>query len=109
MALTHRVLGQAAPASQTETDLYTVGAGTTTVVSSLVVANRAGSAAWFRASVAPDGIATEDKLYFAYDMGVEGNESVPLAYGITMDENDKIRIWASNAHLSFNLFGQENG
>ncbi len=112
MVVVHRVLGQDAPATGQEQalrDLYTVGGGTTTVVSSLVVANRGGSAAWFRALVARNGEVSADKHYIAYDVDVLTKESVAVAHGVTMDTDDVLRIYASNNQLSFGLFGQENG
>jgi len=57
MPATYKVLGQSAPAATTATDLYTVGAGKSAVISTAVIANRANTAATFRLSVRPAGAA----------------------------------------------------
>ena len=107
MATTYKVLGQSAPAATTEADLYTVPAATETVVSSLVVANRAASSATFRISVAVNGSATANQDYLVYDATINGNSTTSFTLGITVDATDKIRVFASTADLSFSAFGSE--
>ena len=104
---TYKILGQVAPAATTETDLYTVSAATETIVSTIVVANRAATAATFRISVSNDGAATATKDYIAYDLPIGGNGQYTATLGITVNATDKIRVYASSANLSFNLFGTE--
>lgn len=104
---TYKILGQVAPAATTETDLYTVPASTETIVSSLVVANRGASSATYRISVSSNGAATATKDYLIYDGAISSNAVIALTLGITMDATDKIRVYASNANLSFNAFGSE--
>jgi hypothetical protein len=48
MATTYKVLGQSNPSATTATTLYTVPSATSTIVSTITVANLAGSAATFR-------------------------------------------------------------
>lgn len=108
MATTLKILGQTAPAATTETDLYTCPASTTTVVSTVVVANRSATAATFRVSASVDGAATANKDYLAYDVPLNGNETMAFTLGITIDASDKLRVYASTANLSFSAFGQEN-
>src|SRR3990167_9682864 len=108
MAATLKILGQAAPSATTETDLYTVPAATTAVVSTVSVANRAATAATFRLSISADGAATANKDYVAYDVSISGNETIAFTLGATIDATDKIRVYASTANLSFSAFGQEN-
>ena len=104
---TYKVLGQVATAATTETDLYTVPASTETIVSSLIVTNRGATAATYRISVSVNGAATSTKDYLVYDGSISSNAVVALTLGITMDATDKIRVYASNANLSFNAFGSE--
>jgi hypothetical protein len=104
---TYKVLGQSAPSATTETDLYTVPAATETIVSTIVVTNRAATAATFRLSVSVNGAATSNKEYLAYDSNISGNGFIALTLGITLDATDKIRVYASSANLSFNAFGSE--
>ena len=57
MATTRKVLGQVAPSATTDTTLYTVPAATSTVCSSLVVANRGEVTALVRVAVRVAGAA----------------------------------------------------
>lgn len=107
MATTYKILGQSAPAATTETALYTVPASTQTVVSTLSIANRSSSDATFRVSVSTNGAATATKDYVAYDLSCAGNGFVAFTMGMTMDAADVVRVYASSADLSFNLFGSE--
>jgi len=108
MPTTLKTLGQVAPIATTETDLYTVPSSTTAVVSSVVVCNRAATASTFRISVAVGGGATANKDYLFYDVIVGGNDTFVATMGITLATTDKVKVYASTANLSFNLFGQEN-
>lgn len=107
MATAYKILGQAAPNATTETDLYTVPAATETIVSTLVVANRSSSDATFRISVSPDGAATANSQYIAYDVSCGGNGINAFTFGLTLNATDKIRVYASSANLTFSLFGTE--
>jgi hypothetical protein len=107
MADTYKVLGQSAPSATTETDLYTVPALTSAVVSTIIIANRSASNATFRISVSIGGGATANADYIAYDVPIQGNDVAALTIGVTLATTDKIRIYASTANLSFSAFGQE--
>lgn len=107
MATTYKVLGQAAPNATTETDLYTVGAGKSAIVSTLAIANRAATDATFRVSIAVGGGATANKDYIAYDVTCPGNGVNYLTLGISLAATDKLKVYASSANLSFNAFGTE--
>ena len=107
MATTYKILGQSAPAATTEATLYTVPASTMTVVSTLVVANRSASDATFRITIAPNGAATANSQYIAYDLSCGGNGLNAFTFGLTMDAADVVRVYASSANLTFSLFGSE--
>jgi hypothetical protein len=107
MATNYKVLGQSAPAATTETTLYTVPALTMTVVSTLVVANRSASDATFRITIAPNGAATANSQYIAYDLSCGGNGLNAFTFGLTMDAADVVRVYASSADLTFSIFGSE--
>jgi hypothetical protein len=108
MPQTLKILGQSAPAATTETDLYTVPASTSAVISTITICNRDSSNAYFRVSVSEDGAATSNKDYVYYDVIIGGNDTFASTLGISLSATDKVRIYASTANLSFNLFGQEN-
>jgi len=107
MATTVKNLGQVATAATTETDLYTVPGATSAVCSSIVICNRGATVATFRVSHAVGGGATANKDYLYYDVTLAGNDTFIATIGITMAATDKIRVYASTANLSFNLYGQE--
>jgi len=107
MATTYKVLGQSAPSATTETDVYTVPAATTAVLSTVVVANRSASAVTYRIAVRPDGVTLANQHYIAYDVNVGASDSTTITLGITMDAGDVLTVYASTGDLSFNVFGSE--
>jgi len=106
---TRKMLGQAAPAATTETDLYTVPASTSAEVTSLWITERNGVAATFRISVSVGGGATATKDYLAYNVAIGANASLELLQGakLMVTATDKIRVFASTADLSFSASGLE--
>lgn len=107
MPTAYKVLGQSAPAATTATTLYTVPAATETVVSSIVIANRAATSATFRIAVRPDGATLANEHYIAYDVTVGGGDSTILTIGLTMNASDVVTVYASTANLSFSIYGSE--
>ena len=107
MATTYKVLGQSAPSATTATNVYTVPSATEAVVSTIVVCNRAASAATYRISVRPNGDTQANQHYIAYDATVSANDSTALTLGLTLDAADVITVYGSTADLSFNIFGSE--
>ena len=107
MATTYKVLGQSAPSATSATNVYTVPSATEAVVSTIVVCNRAASAATYRISVRPDGDTQANQHYIAYDATVSANDSTALTLGLTLDAADVITVYGSTADLSFNIFGSE--
>ncbi|MBE7561231.1 MAG: hypothetical protein KJ058_18140 [Thermoanaerobaculia bacterium] len=102
-----KVLGQSNPAASTDTDLYTVPASTSTVVSSIIVCNTGSTTATVRVFVAVGGAAVATKQYVAYDLSVAPYETVEFTNGITLAATDKLRVRASTANVAFQAFGQE--
>ena len=107
MADTLKVLGQSAPAATTLTDIYTVPAATSAVVSCINVCNRAAAPDTFRVSVAPAGAADANAQYLVRDMSIAANDTIPLVLGITLATTDKVRVYGGTANLSFSVFGTE--
>jgi hypothetical protein len=101
-----KVLAQSAPSATTETDLYTVPAAKIAKLTSLFVANR-GAAATFRVSVSVTGGATANKDYLHYDVAIGANSTIQVDGLGYASATDKVRVYASTANLSFNLFGEE--
>jgi hypothetical protein len=107
MPTNYKILGQVATSATTSTDLLTVASSTQVVVSSIVVANRDTAAATYRISAASAGASIANAQYLAYDVTVGGSDSTVLTLGITLSATDKIRVYASNANLTFTAFGSE--
>ena len=107
MADNLRVLGQLDPAATTVTVLYTVPDMTQTTVSSIVAANRTGSAITFRLSVHVGGAGADDKQYIYYGKSVAANDSLAIVLGITLNQTDVIKVHTSAVDMSFNMFGCE--
>lgn len=106
MATVYKVLGQSAPSATTNTDLYTVPASTSAVVSTIAVANRSVSTT-FRVAVRPAGAAIANQHYIAYDVYVNQYDTVFLTLGVTLATTDVVTVYAGAATLSFSLFGSE--
>jgi len=102
-----KVLGQLDPSATTTTTLYTVPDKTMTTISSVVAANRTGSAITFRLSVHVDGAGADDKQYLYYDKSVAANDSLTIVIGITLNQDDVLKVYTSAVDMSFNLFGRE--
>lgn len=107
MATAYKVLGQSAPSATTATTLYTVPSATETVVSTIVIANRAASAGSYRIAIRPDGATLANEHYLAYDVAIAANDSTALTLGITINASDVITVYASSADMSFTAFGSE--
>ena len=102
-----KVLGQLDPAATTTTVLYTVPDMTQTTVSSIVAANRTGSAITFRLSVHVAGASADDKQFIFYDKSVAANDSFSIVIGITLSQVDVLKVYTSASNMSFNVFGCE--
>ena len=107
MADVLKVLGQEDTAATTVTTLYTVPSETVTTISSIVAANRTGSAITFRLSVHVAGASADDKQYLYYDKSVAANDSLTIVIGITLNQTDVLKVYASAVDMSFNVFGVE--
>jgi hypothetical protein len=108
MASTYKVLAQAAPSATTESTLYTVPSGYSAVVSTIAVANQAGSSGTYRIAVRPAADAsTSQKHWIVYGATVGASDSIMLTLGLTLAAGDLIRVFASSADMSFSVFGSE--
>lgn len=107
MADAIKVLGQLDPSATTTTTLYTVPDLTQTTVSSLIVCNRTGGAVTFRVSIHVNDATADDKQFIYYDKSVATGESFTAVLGLTLGQNDVVKVYASATGLSFNMFGVE--
>ncbi len=107
MPTTYKVLGQSNPAATTATTLYTCPSATQAVISTITVANLAGSAATFRIAIRPDGASLANQHYIAYDVTVGANDTTTITIGATLDASDVVTVYGSTANITFNAFGSE--
>jgi hypothetical protein len=107
MATRYKVLGQAAPAAATNTDIYTVPALKEAIISTIVVCNRSGSVTTYRIAVRPAGAAIADEHFLAHDVVVGAADSTTLTLGVTLSASDVITVYSLTTDLSFSVFGSE--
>lgn len=108
MAETIKVLGQSKPAAAVLSDMYTVPAATTAVISTITVCEQAGSATTFRISVAVAGAVDAVTQYIVYDAALGANETKAFTLGITLAATDVLRVRSTSGSVSFNAFGAES-
>jgi hypothetical protein len=107
MAATPKVLGQSSPLAATLTDAYTVPGATNVTVSTITVANRSATPTAFRVAIAVAGAVDSSEQYLFYDIAIDGNDTFAATIGATLAATDVIRVYATLATLSFNIFGIE--
>lgn len=107
MATSYKILAQSAPSATTATDIYTVGAGKEVVISTITIANRGASAATYRIALRAAGASLANQHYIAYDVTIAANDTTPLTLGLAISATDVITVYASNANLTFGVFGSE--
>tara|TARA_R100000315_G_scaffold53961_1_gene27780 strand:+ start:1163 stop:1492 length:330 start_codon:yes stop_codon:yes gene_type:complete len=102
-----KVLGQVDVSATTTTTLYTAPDLTQTTVSSLVICNRGGSGITFRVSVHVGGATADDKQFIFFDEDLAATTTRTVVIGICLSQTDVVKVYASAANVSFNLFGVE--
>lgn len=105
--MSYKVLGQAAPAAATPTDLYIAPIGLSAVVSTLTVCNQITGSVAYRLAVRPGGAPLAIQHYITYDALLPGNATDALTLGITLGPGDVVTVYSASAGLSFSLFGTE--
>ena len=111
MPTIYKILGQVAPAANVSggSQLYAVPsvAGSSAVVSTIVVCNRGTSSATYRIAVREANAALTDRQYLAYDAVIPANTTTTFTLGVTLASTDSITVIASTANLTFQAFGSE--
>ena len=108
MAETLKVLGQAFPLANTITALYTCGSTYGATASSITICNQnLSTSSFFNVSIAIGGAADSPQQYLYYQLPIDGGDTFIATIGITIGQNDVVRVYANNANLSFQLFGAE--
>jgi len=108
MATSYKILGQAHMTTTSDTDIYTVPAGTETIISTMIVANIGSAATTFNIALRQDGDTLADKHYIAKGVACAAQDSTTLTLGMALEATDVVTVAAGTANaLSFNLFGAE--
>lgn len=110
MPTSYKILGQSNPSATTNTTVYTVPSSTSAVISTITIANQAGTAGSYRiiAQKSADASATIlAKQYLAYDVVIAANDTTALTLGISLETGDVIKVYCSSANMSVNIFGSE--
>lgn len=108
MANAYKILGQSAPATTSETDLYTCPAATEAVISSIVVCNVSTAAQTFRVLVT-DGSTTTTSNFLYYDTALPVNDTFVASIAMTLDASDKVVVASGSTGtvIAYSLFGAE--
>lgn len=106
MANAYKVLGQSNPAATTATDVYTVPAATSAVVSTISVANL-GTSTTYRIAIRPGGAALSNQHYVAYDVALNAQETQYHTVGFSLATTDVVTVYAGTATVAFSVFGTE--
>jgi hypothetical protein len=104
---TPKVLAQVKPSAANLADAYTVPAYLNAVISTVTVTNESATPTSFRIAVAVAGVSNDPKQYIYYDIAIEGNDTFAATIGITLAASDVVRVYATDATLSFSIFGVE--
>jgi hypothetical protein len=105
MTDTIQVLGQYSPAANSLYTIYTVGAATSAVVSSIVVCNTNSTSVTFRISIAIAGAIDATSQYIYYDLPLLGNDTFVATVGLSLATTDQIRVQASATNVAFTISG----
>lgn len=109
MAVSYKILGQVVPNGTAVSTLYTVPASTSTVISTISVANRSQGEVKFRIAIVPSGEQLSGQHYISYNTPCSGQDSTFITTGFTLASGDSIVVFADNNQLSFGAFGMEIG
>jgi len=107
MADSIKVLGQVSPAPAASSDLYIVPAEAQATISSITVCNTGSSPVTIRISVAVANAGDNVKQYVYYDYVIGAKDTLLVVIGMTLNESDRVRVYASAANVAFNIFGVE--
>lgn len=107
MAKSYQIVGQSAPAANSDVTLYEVPANTQFVAASVSVVNRSstGSPVAIRLALVPSGQTLGNQHYVEYDKLLDIREGVRIPINIGMGAGTKVIVRATAATVSFTLGG----
>jgi len=108
MAYFYKTLGQQAPSTTNNADLYTVPSATEAIISSIFVCNTTATAATFRIFQRIDGATAGTANAIAYDQTIPANSTTTIESKITMNASDVLTVRSGTANsLTFTVNGSE--
>ena len=107
MAAIYKVLGQVKPSANTLTTAYSTPAGSSAVISTIVVTNLGPTSTTYRIAIRIAGAAISDKDYIAYDISLPTLDSIALTLGVTLAATDVVSVMSYSGLVNFNIFGSE--
>lgn len=109
MASAYQILGQSAPTSTANANLFTVPASHSYVVSTLNIANTTTTAATCRVFARIAGAAAAASNALLYDVSIPANSVTAFTIGATFAATDILTIQTGTANaLTFTAFGSDN-
>ena len=108
MATAYKILGQSSPSDTSNTDLYTVPADASAVISTLMISNTSIAEATCRIFARQGGAAASTTNAIIYGGAIAGNDFKAITVGITLAGADVITVQSGTADaLTFQAFGSE--
>lgn len=107
MPTVYKVLGQSYPSVTTLTTAYTVPSATSTVVSSINVANLGGNQDTIRIAIRPAGAAIANQHYIAYNVPLAAGAVLQLTSGYTLATTDVVSVYSTTGTSAFSVYGSE--
>lgn len=107
MPTVYKVLGQSNPAANTATTVYTVPSGNSAVISSITICNQGTGNATANINVCVANAAISATNRIVNTVNCVANDTIFLTLGVTLAATDTVRVTASTANVSFNIFGSE--
>lgn len=109
MPTAYKILGQSNPSATTNTTVYTVPSSTSSVISTITIANQSGAGSYRVIAQKAADVSTTilAKQYLAYDVVIAANDTIALTLGISLESGDVIKVYCSSANMSVNIFGSE--
>lgn len=113
MPATYKQLGAAAGNGVigTAAQLYAASgtAGTSTIISSIVVCNTSTSAATYRIAINTASATYAAGRYVVYEASIAANDTIALTLGLVLDPTNRyLNVSSSAAAINFSAYGVEN-